>query len=102
VRQVLVQWKDQPATSPTWEDYDTFSAHFPTFQLEDELVFDSGRDVMCGRTYAKRRRNGRRPSRQPRRRKGRRVARKEISELISYFLVRLILKSRRAFPSLLG
>jgi hypothetical protein len=56
VRQVLVQWQDQPATSSTWEDYDTFSARFPSFQLEDELVFDGGRDVMCGRTYARRRR----------------------------------------------
>ena len=56
VRQVLVQWKDEPAASASWEDFDDFHARFPDFQLEDELVFDGGRDVMCGRTYARRRR----------------------------------------------
>jgi hypothetical protein len=56
VRQVLVQWKDEPAASASWEDFDDFRARFPTFQLEDELVFDGGRDVMYGRTYARRRR----------------------------------------------
>jgi transcriptional regulator GlxA family with amidase domain len=50
----LVQWQDEPAASASWEDYDDFRAQFPDFQLEDELVFDGGRDVMCGRTYARR------------------------------------------------
>jgi hypothetical protein len=27
----------------------------PSFQLKDELDFEAGRDVMCGRTYARRR-----------------------------------------------
>jgi hypothetical protein len=27
----------------------------PSFQLNDELDFEAGRDVMCGRTYARRR-----------------------------------------------
>jgi hypothetical protein len=56
VRQVLVQWKDEPAASASWEDFDDFRLQFPDFQLEDELVFDGGRDVMCGRTYSRRRR----------------------------------------------
>ena len=56
VRQVLVQWKDESAASASWEDFDDFRARFPAFQLEDELVFDGGRDVMCGRTHARRRR----------------------------------------------
>jgi hypothetical protein len=56
VRQVLVQWKDEPAASASWEDFDDFRARFPAFQLEDELVFNGGRDVMCGRTYTRRRR----------------------------------------------
>jgi hypothetical protein len=51
VRQVLVQWKDEPTASASWEDFDDFHVCFLTFQLEDELVFDGGRDVMCGRTY---------------------------------------------------
>jgi hypothetical protein len=55
-RQVLVQWKDQSPASATWEDIDTFSAKFPTFQLEDELPLEEGRDVMYGRTYSRRRR----------------------------------------------
>jgi hypothetical protein len=29
---------------------------FPTFQLEDELVQEEGRDVMYGNTYSRRRR----------------------------------------------
>jgi len=55
-RQVLIQWKDQSPASATWEDVDTFSAKFPTFQLEDELPLEEGRDVMYGRTYTRRRR----------------------------------------------
>jgi hypothetical protein len=56
VRQVLVQWRDEPATSATWEDLDDFKDRFPDFQLEDELDFDGGGDVMYGRTYGRRRR----------------------------------------------
>jgi hypothetical protein len=56
VCQVLVQWKDEPAASASWEEFYDFRACFPTFQLEDELVFDGGRDVMCGCTYFRRRR----------------------------------------------
>jgi hypothetical protein len=56
VRQVLVRWRGEPATSATWEDFDDFKARFPAFQLEDELVFDEGRDVMYGRTYVRQRR----------------------------------------------
>jgi hypothetical protein len=40
VRQVLVHWRGEPATSATWEEFDNFRARFPAFQLEDELVFD--------------------------------------------------------------
>lgn len=56
VRQVLVQWRDEPAASATWEDFDDVRARFPDFQLEDELDFEAGRDVMYGRTYTRRRR----------------------------------------------
>jgi hypothetical protein len=56
VRQVLVKWKGEPSASSSWEDFDDFRARFPTFQLEDELVFDGGRYVMCGHTYFRRRR----------------------------------------------
>jgi hypothetical protein len=56
IRQVLVEWEGQPPTSASWEDLEDFRARFPSFQLEDELDFEAGRDVMCGRTYARRRR----------------------------------------------
>jgi hypothetical protein len=56
VRHVLVHWRGGPATSATWEEFDDFRAQFPAFQLEDELVFDEGRDVMYGRTYSRKRR----------------------------------------------
>jgi len=54
VRQVLVEWQGEPPASATWEDLDDLRARFPSFQLEDELDFEAGRDVMCGRTYARR------------------------------------------------
>ena len=56
MRQVLVRWKGDPASSATWEDWDSFGARFPAFQLRDELVQEEGRDVMYGRTYTRRRR----------------------------------------------
>ena len=59
VRQVLVEWQGEPPASATWEDLDDLRARFPSFQLEDELDFE-GRDVMCGRTYARRARDVRR------------------------------------------
>jgi len=43
-----------------WEDVDAFTAKYPNFQLEDELLLDGGRDVMWGRTYARRARDVRR------------------------------------------
>jgi hypothetical protein len=56
VRQVLVHWSGEPASSATWEEFDDFRARFPAFQLEDELVFDEGRDVMYECSYARQRR----------------------------------------------
>jgi transposase InsO family protein len=56
VQQVLVQWHGEGAESATWEDYDDFRAEHPAFQLEDELVFEVGRDVMYGRPYVRKRR----------------------------------------------
>ena len=56
VRQVLIQWKCESAASSTWEDVDAFRAKYPSFQLEDELSFDGGGDVMWGKVYTRRRR----------------------------------------------
>jgi hypothetical protein len=56
VPQVLVEWAGEPPSAATWEDLDDFRARFPSFQLEDELDFEAGRDVMYGRTYTRRRR----------------------------------------------
>jgi hypothetical protein len=56
VHQVLIQWQGESAASATWEDIGSFRAKYPDFQLEDELVFDRGRDVMVGRAYSRRRR----------------------------------------------
>jgi transcriptional regulator GlxA family with amidase domain len=36
----------EQAESATWEDFNDFRARHPAFQLEDELVFEEGRDVM--------------------------------------------------------
>ena len=56
VRQLLVEWLGEPPSAATWEDLEDLRSRFPAFQLEDELDFEAGRDVMCGRTYARRRR----------------------------------------------
>jgi hypothetical protein len=60
VCQVLVEWQGEPPVLATWEDLNDLRARFPCFQLEDELDFEAGRDVMCGHTYARRTRDVRR------------------------------------------
>ena len=54
VRQLLVHWKGEPASAATWEDAEGFRDRYPTFQLEDELLVEGGRDVMWGRQYQRR------------------------------------------------
>jgi len=56
IKQVLVRWKGQPASAATWEDWEEFTAKHPSFQLEDELQVEGGRDVMWGLPYTRRRR----------------------------------------------
>ena len=52
---VLVRWAGLPTAEATWEPVDAFREAHPTFQLEDELFVDGGRDVMVGRVYQQRR-----------------------------------------------
>jgi hypothetical protein len=47
VRQLLVHWRGEPASSVTWEDLDDFRQQYPTFQLEDELDLEGG-EMSCG------------------------------------------------------
>ena len=54
VRQVLIHWQGEPVSSATWEDIDSFQDRYPSFQLEDELLVEGGRDVMWGRQYSRR------------------------------------------------
>jgi hypothetical protein len=37
----------------TWVELQAFKAVFPSFQLEDELVLDGGRDVMTNLAYSR-------------------------------------------------
>ena len=55
VQQVLIHRKGESAANATWEDVGDFSAKYPGFQLEDELLLEGGRDVMVGRRYIRRR-----------------------------------------------
>lgn len=48
VRQLLVHWKGESATSATWEDADNFMDRYPSFQLEDELLVEGGGEMSCG------------------------------------------------------
>jgi hypothetical protein len=54
VWRVLIKWRDLPEDDTTWETVDEFKAHYPDFQLEDELFAQAGRDVMTGRHYRRR------------------------------------------------
>jgi hypothetical protein len=56
VRQVLVQWRGELEDFASWEDLDDFRDRYPAFQLEDELVFEDGRDVMYDRAYIRQQR----------------------------------------------
>lgn len=58
VKQILVHWKGEPAASATWEDVEGFLDRYLSFQLEDELLVDGGRDVMWGCHYHRRSKDG--------------------------------------------
>jgi hypothetical protein len=53
-REVLVQWRGQPAAEATWIDLEELQKLYPDFQLEDELLVEGGRDVMLGVQYTRR------------------------------------------------
>ncbi|XP_068649971.1 uncharacterized protein [Aristolochia californica] len=44
--EVLVQWTNIDATEASWEDVDVFQQAYPTFELEDKLYHQGGRDVV--------------------------------------------------------
>jgi hypothetical protein len=52
---VLVEWSGMPVSEATWEPVPAFREAYPSFQLEDELFPEEGRDVMVGNTYQRRR-----------------------------------------------
>jgi hypothetical protein len=49
--ELLVRWTGQLAADATWVELATFKAEFASFQLEDKLNFQAGRDVMTGIQY---------------------------------------------------
>lgn len=48
---VLVQWIGLDASTASWEPLEEFKRSYPSFQLEDELFHETGRDVMWGIPY---------------------------------------------------
>jgi hypothetical protein len=58
--QVLVRWKNAPAAESCSVDLEEFQEQLLVFQLKDDLLLQGGRDVMWGKTFA-RRRSTRRP-----------------------------------------
>jgi len=51
---ILVEWAGMPVSEATWEPVPAFREAHPSFQLEDELFPEGGRDVMVGKTYERR------------------------------------------------
>jgi hypothetical protein len=54
VHELLVRWTGQAVADATWVELGTFKRDFPSFQLEDELVLQGGRDVMTRIPYQRR------------------------------------------------
>jgi hypothetical protein len=50
-QEVLVKWKGLTAAEATWMTVDEFRLVYPSFQLEDELLLQQGRDVMLDISY---------------------------------------------------
>jgi hypothetical protein len=53
VQELLIRWEGQVVANATWVELQAFKAVFPSFQLEDELVLDGGRDVMTNLAYSR-------------------------------------------------
>ena len=53
LQEVLVQWQGHQAAEASWMPLDEFRRVYPSFQLEDELIVQAGRDVMYGRHYTR-------------------------------------------------
>jgi hypothetical protein len=55
--EILVSWKDIPSSETTWEKVDVFKLSYPDIQLEDEMFFREGGNVIdafVGKTYQRR------------------------------------------------
>jgi hypothetical protein len=50
-RELLVQWVSLTAADASWVLFVEFQKMYRTFQLDDELVQQDGRDVMVGLQY---------------------------------------------------
>ncbi|WVZ98121.1 hypothetical protein U9M48_043599 [Paspalum notatum var. saurae] len=57
VSEVLVHWQGQSAAEASWVPLAEFWQQYPSFQLEDELIVQAGRDVMYGHQYMRCRRS---------------------------------------------
>ncbi|WVZ98174.1 LOW QUALITY PROTEIN: hypothetical protein U9M48_043643 [Paspalum notatum var. saurae] len=54
VPEVLVQWQGLSAADASWMPLPEFQRLYPSFQLEDELLVQAGRDVMWEKQYGRR------------------------------------------------
>jgi hypothetical protein len=56
--ELLIRWTGQTAADAAWMDFNDFWCTYLSFQLADELILQSGRDIMTGIHYQRRGKKG--------------------------------------------
>ena len=50
IRQILVQWNGLPLEETSWEDWSGFVKNYPSYNLEDKVIFYGGEQSVTKRS----------------------------------------------------